>query len=92
MAVKPAVTVPQLTAADAQALWDAAAAEQAFWTAHYDELLRAHPERFVAVVDGRVVATATDLQELLAILARDQIEPTRAWVRFLTADPHHLTP
>lgn len=92
MAVKPADTVPSLEGPEAQLLWDAAAAEQAYWTTRYDELLRVYPEQFVAVVDGRVVATSGDLQELLAVLARNQIEPTQVWVRFITADPHRLTP
>ena len=76
---------------DATALWAHAERERAFWTAHYPELLRAHPEQFVAVVDDRVVAADSDFQALLAALGRDGITPTQAWVRFITNDPRRIT-
>jgi hypothetical protein len=74
------------------ALWQEAEREQAYWTEYYAELLREHPEEFVAVRDGRVIAHSPDLPQLLATLARDGIAPTYVCVRFITRDPHRLTP
>jgi hypothetical protein len=45
-------------------LAEAARLEQ-FWATHYQELLRAFPEQFVAVRDGEVVASNPDLAMLV---------------------------
>lgn len=49
---------------------DEARAVEAWWEAHYDELLQSFPEQFVAVRDGHVVASNPDLA-LLAYELRD---------------------
>jgi hypothetical protein len=70
----------------------AADLEQDFWRDHYGELLQQYPDHFVAVQGGAVVATNPDLQQLLASLKHQGIEPTAVWVRFLASDPRRLMP
>ena len=48
-----------------------AEAIQRFWEEHYLELLKAYPEQFVAVKDGRVIAAHSDLA-MLAYELRDR--------------------
>jgi hypothetical protein len=61
--------------------------EQAFWTAHYDEFLSKYPDRFVAVLDGEVVATSAHLQELELLLRERGLKPTDVWTEYFDADP-----
>jgi hypothetical protein len=68
-------------------LWAEADREQAYWTDHYAQLLRKYPEQFVAVQNGRVVAHDSDLPAIVTKLEQAGIEPTQAWVRFITRDP-----
>lgn len=81
-------TLPSLDSA--RKAWKNAAAEDAFWHKHYKKLLHDHPDQFVAVSDGKVVATNTDLRQLVRILKEKGLEIPKVWVRFLTADPRRL--
>jgi hypothetical protein len=74
------------------AAWEASDAEDAFWQEHYSEYLRKYPEKFVAVDSGTVVATNSDLQQLWRTLGERAQDSRRVWVRFITADPEHVTP
>jgi hypothetical protein len=91
-AVGTTAQVPPLDSAEARAARAAAEAEQAWWAAHYAAYLAQYPEQFVAVRDNKVVAAHADLQHLLAALGRQHIAPADVWVRFVTADPHRITP
>ena len=75
-----------------RAAWQAADAEEAFWRQHYGSYLEQHPDQFVAVHEGKVVATDSDLGQLLRILEAKRLDPRRVWVRFVTADPGRLMP
>lgn len=63
--------------------WRRAQAEQAFWQAHRAELTERYPDQFVAVLDGHVVATGSDLESLVAGLAAKGLTPQAVWIRFL---------
>jgi hypothetical protein len=66
--------------------WQDADREDVFWQTHYDEFLAKYPDQFVAVRDGRVVATAYDLRDVLASLRAQGLEPTETWIQhFATA-------
>jgi hypothetical protein len=66
--------------------FDEAMELQRFWDAHYAELLATYPEQFVAVKDGRVVATNTDLALLVYELRDHGIDArTDVAIQFITA-------
>ena len=79
---------PSLDGADEA--WAAAEEEDTFWHEHYGQYLEQYPDQFVAVSDGAVVATDSDLQQLLRILRKKGLDPRRVWVRFMTADPRRV--
>jgi hypothetical protein len=57
----------------------------ALWLdAHRDELLREYPERWVAVFDGRVVATAAELRDLIDQLDAGDGLRERAVIEFVS--------
>ncbi len=64
--------------------------EEAFWQRHYAELVKEHPEEFVAVSDGSVVAHSPNLQQLFQLVETKGVEPTQVWVRFITSEPHNM--
>jgi hypothetical protein len=68
----------------------AADEEDAFWREHYNDYLEQYPEQFVAVSAGKVVATDSDLKQLLRILDKKGLEPRGVWIRFVTADPRRV--
>ena len=90
-AVESTPNAPPIDRDAVRAARAAAETEQEWWTTHYAEYLAQYPEQFVAVKDGNVLTANADLQHLLAALARERIEPTSVWVRFITADPHRIT-
>lgn len=58
-----------------------------FWAEHHDELLAGYPEQFVAVKDGEVVASNTDLALLIYDLRDQGLSPrTDVWIEFITAN------
>jgi hypothetical protein len=85
--------IPSLDATDIElpstegwdALWAEGEREDAFWAEHYQELLTQYPDEFVAVKDGKVIAHHPDLFALRRITDEMGLDPTRLWVRFLTA-------
>lgn len=87
MSTEPAPPPPIETA---EAALREADREQAFWDAHADDLGRRHAGAFVAVLDGHMVATATDLHQLHQRLQDRGIDVRRTWVRFLSGDPRRL--
>ena len=70
--------------------WEAAEVEEAFWREHHGQYLEQYPDQFVAVSEGEVVATDSNLQQLMRILEARRLDPRRVWVRFVTADPRRL--
>jgi hypothetical protein len=67
--------IPDLESA--RAAWASADEEAAFWRDKYDSLLMRFPDQFVAVANGTVVATSTDLADLVAALARQGLDVRR---------------
>ena len=70
--------------------WEAAELEDAFWREHYGQYLEQYPDQFVAVSEGEVVATDSDLQQLMRILEAKRLDARRVWVRFMTTDPRRV--
>ncbi len=68
----------------------AADEEEAFWREHYGQYLQEYPDQFVAVADGRVIATSPDLRHLVGILQGRGVDVRRAWVRYIAATPRRL--
>ena len=60
--------MPVFDIAELDASWADGQARRRFWEAHYAEYLQRYPEQFVAVKDGEVIATHTDLYELVRVL------------------------
>jgi hypothetical protein len=87
-AVTDTPVIPDLESA--RAAWASADEESAFWRDQYESLATRFPDRFVAVADGTVVATSTDLADLVAVLERQGLDVRRTWVRFVAATPRHL--
>jgi len=71
----------------ATAAWRRADEERMFWQDHYRELLQQYPDQFVAVKDGKPIATGADLSEMLSELERLGLEPSEVWLRYLNAHP-----
>lgn len=67
-----------------------AEAQRRYWEEHSTELGERYPDQFVAVLDGEVVASGNDLQELLYSLRAKGVDPLRAWVRFMTTRPRQM--
>jgi uncharacterized protein YifE (UPF0438 family) len=91
--VKKVRDMPSTPSLDsAHEAWGAAEKEDAFWRKHHAQLLEQYPEQFVAVESGTVVATDSDLQQLLRILEKKQLDRQQVWVRFMTADARRVMP
>ena len=71
----------------ATAAWHRSDEEREFWLAHRQEYLKKYPDQFVAVKDSVVVATGTNLGELLAELKKRGLKPTDVWVRHFNPHP-----
>lgn len=67
-----------------------AEAQSEFWKSFGDELSRQYPDQFVAVIDGRAVAAAPDLQQLLYAIRGQGVEPSHVWVRFMASHPRQM--
>ena len=67
------------------ALWEQAAAEEAFWQEHHHEFIKTYPDQFVAVRGGAVVAVASNLRALVGELQARGLNPADVWVRFIAA-------
>ncbi len=66
---------------------EAARAAQRFWEGHWVELLHRYPDQYVAVVDGKVVASNLDAVRLDAALAEMSLRvgTGEVWVRFVSS-------
>ena len=69
----------------ADALWERADAERRYWDEEFPSLLEKYPDRFVAVHNREVIASALDLLDLLHEIERRGVNPRDAWVRFISA-------
>lgn len=76
-----------MTREAAAAAWRRASEERAFWSAHRQEFLNRFPDQFVAVKNGDVVATGTNLDEIVARLAERGLEPTEVWLHYFNSHP-----
>ncbi len=74
---------------EAAAALKQAEGETAFWAEHYQEYVRKYPDQFVAVHDGKVVATSPDLESLLEQLAARSLNVQRVSTRFIASDRYH---
>ncbi len=61
--------------------------EDAFWKKHHKRLLRQYPDQWVAVRDGEVIATSSDLLGIVNELEQLGLKPTQAWLQYLNAHP-----
>ena len=69
------------------AAFRAAEREDAFWEKHYKRLLWQYPDQWIAVRDGEVIATSSDLSGIVKELEQLGLKPTQAWVQYLDAHP-----
>lgn len=79
-------TQPMPNVKDISKAWAAADREEAFWREHFDEYLQKYRDHFVVVHDGEVIASSSDLNEVLGGIQTRGINPRDAWIRFITAD------
>jgi len=64
--------------------------EQAFWEANYKQFLALYPDRFVAVLNGCVIATDADLLQLIRTLEAMGHPTADVRIRFIASDPKFL--
>ncbi len=74
----------------ARELWKNAENERCFWEMHHAEFIQRYPDQFVAVQNGKVVANAPGLTELVDLLESKGIEPTKVWTRYIGEQWHRL--
>lgn len=86
----PAVIGPTPDTRGMSRTWAAAECEEAFWRDHFNELLELHRDHFVAVYDGKVVAAASDLGEVVNVLQVKGITPRDAWIRYISRDARNM--
>lgn len=60
-------------------------ADADYFDRHRQELLQRYPERWVAVYNQEVVASAKDIKRLVRQLERKGIQPGRTYREYLTA-------
>jgi hypothetical protein len=62
-----------------------------YWDANYQRLLKEYAEQFVAVKDGQVVASDSDLATLFYKLQSLKLDPrTDVAIEFISAEAHSL--
>lgn len=59
-------------------------ADWKYFRDHYQELLAQYPEQWIAIYEGKVVGTATELSDLIDDLIRQGIHPGSVYHDFLT--------
>jgi hypothetical protein len=59
--------------------------ERDYWDRHHSKLLAQYPDEWVAVHDGRVIAHAQHVWDLLQRLERQGIDPRDSWMTYLNA-------
>lgn len=60
---------------------------KAFWHAYARELLAKYPDQFVAVHKGEIIATNSNLRQLIRDVKVKGLNPGQVWVRFLASNP-----
>jgi hypothetical protein len=70
-----------------RAMFAEARREQAFWEEHYPRLVQEHPDRFIAVREGKVIAVGNDPYELADAIRAAGFEPGQVWPKFMMATP-----
>lgn len=74
-----------VTVAPSPSVREAIEIEQ-FWASHYEDLLARYPEKFVAVRDGDVIASNSDLAMLVYDLRDKHIDPrTDVAIQFISS-------
>ncbi len=81
----PTPTLNQVTKA-----WGEAEEERRFWETHAEQMLNEHPDEFVAVFKGEVVAFGSELVIVLNALEAKGIRPRDAWIKFIVTEKHSL--
>jgi hypothetical protein len=61
--------------------------EREFWQANYEQLRYEHPDRFVAIKDGRVIDSDTDHGTLLQRLRDAGLGRPEVWTDFVPREP-----
>lgn len=82
--------LPIPTTEEIDGIFREAREEQAFWADNYRRMVELYPDLFIAVRQGKVVATGTDLDTVSADLRAAGLQPGDAWVRFMMATPIHF--
>jgi hypothetical protein len=62
--------------------WEEAERERSFWQQHHKEFLEKYRNQFVAVRDGKVVATSYDIRDFLQELRRMGLDPKKTWFHY----------
>ena len=60
-----------------------------FWAKHYQELRQKYPDQFVAIYEGKVVAVAEDLQNLVQQVEQQGISIPQTDIRFLPSGKYY---
>ena len=66
-------------------LGDQYARDKDWITTHRDELLREHPENWVAVYKGKIVAVHPNLRDMVGILREEGLEGLDVAAEFITS-------
>jgi hypothetical protein len=71
------------------AMFGNARREQEFWARNYRRLVADYPDQFIAVRESKVVATGSDLEELMGNVAALGLSYRAFWSRFMMTTPVH---
>ena len=69
------------------ALFREAERERAYWAEHYEELRKQYPDRYVAVHNEIVVASAFCLRDMEWLIQERGLKLTDVWLTFVAAEP-----
>jgi hypothetical protein len=61
-----------------------------WWSEHRAEMLRLYPDQFVAMLDGRVVAAASELLELISKVESQSLRMRDVKTKYIETDPARL--
>ena len=64
--------------------------ERRYWDEHRDEFRRQYGDRFVAVWQDEVVATAPNLRQLREQLRESGLDSRHVWMRFIASRPRTM--
>lgn len=83
------MSVPIPSSEQIDAMLGNARQEQEFWARNYRRLVAGYPDQFIAVRENKVVATGSDLEELMAAVAALGLSYREVWSRFMMTTPVH---